>query len=137
MAGAKGLLHVKAEVRVVVVLEPQGLLGCLHARLLDKRRPKVMLLETEVQSRLVSNSCTRHNFQSFSPFFVTACCMHIQIPGSVARGVCSTLCSIRVNGTKHQGPSAKLQGVCHGMSIRSGAEKQVTHLTAAVCKSCH
>ena len=31
MADSKGLLHVKAEVRVVVVLEPQGLLGCLHA----------------------------------------------------------------------------------------------------------
>lgn len=38
-----------------------------------------MLLETEVQSRLVSNSCTQHNFQSFSPCFVTACCMHMQI----------------------------------------------------------
>ena len=31
MADSKRLLHVKAEVRVVVVLEPQGLLSCLHA----------------------------------------------------------------------------------------------------------
>jgi len=61
------ILNVKAEVRVVVVLEAQDLLCWLHACLLDKAWPKVMLLEAEVQSRLVPNTCTYQG-----PLYLTA-----------------------------------------------------------------
>lgn len=61
MSSRLGLLNVKAQVRAVIVLEVQDLLGSLHACLLDKAWAKVMLQKTEVQSRLVSIACKQYN----------------------------------------------------------------------------
>lgn len=61
----KGLCHplyVEAEGRGIVVLQAQGFLGSLHAGLLHQACPEVMLLEAEVQSRLMPHACAHIDF---------------------------------------------------------------------------
>ena len=59
-------LNVKADVRVVVILEAQGMLRSLHAWLLHKACTKVMLLETEIQSRLMTSPCTHEHHSTIT-----------------------------------------------------------------------
>ncbi len=91
-----------------------------------------MLLETEVQSRLVSNSCTDTTLKESVH---SGSMLHLH-KDTVFNSQGCVFYTVLNQGTWTQAPGS-ISNVCHGMSIRSGAEKQVAHLTAAVCKSCH